>query len=99
MSLSYGGALDACVSLISHTLLLHSDTATSSLPATPITAAAAIPNPFKKLPWNAKREREREARRLKQESAMLHRQLGITEDASYEEITAACDRLIAQVWR
>lgn len=70
--------------------------ATSSLPATPITAAAAIPNPFKKLPWNAKREREREARRLKQESAILHRQLGITEDASYEEITAACDRLIAK---
>jgi len=26
---------------------------------------------------------------------MLHRELGITEDATYEEITAACDRLIA----
>jgi hypothetical protein len=74
----------------------HLFRSTSSLPATPITAAAAIPNPFKKLPWNAKREREREARRLKQESAILHRQLGITEDASYEEITAACDRLIAK---
>lgn len=70
-------------------------TATSSLEATALTAAAAVPNPFKKLPWNAKREREREARRLRQESAMLHRELGITEDATYEEITAACNRLIA----
>lgn len=61
-----------------------------------MTASAAVPNPFKKLPWNAKREREREARRLKQESAILHRELGITEDAEYEEITAACDRLILE---
>jgi hypothetical protein len=69
--------------------------ASTLLEAAPLTAAAAVPNPFKKLPWNARKEREREARRLKQESAILHRELGITEDASYEEITAACDRLIA----
>ena len=69
--------------------------ASTSLEAAPLTAAAAVPNPFKKLPWNVRKEKEREARRLKQESAILHRELGITEDASYEEITAACDRLIA----
>jgi hypothetical protein len=68
--------------------------ASTSLNALPLYAAAAVPNPFKKLPWNAKKEREREARRLKQESARLHRELGITEDASYEEITAACNSLI-----
>ena len=58
-------------------------------------AAAAIPNPFKKLPWIAEKERQREARRLKTEAAKLHRQLGIVEDATYEEIVAATDNLIA----
>lgn len=58
-------------------------------------AAAAIPNPFKKLPWIAEKERQREARRLKVEAAKLHRQLGIVEDATYEEIVVATDNLIA----
>lgn len=66
----------------------------SSLQAMPLAAAAAVPNPFKKLPWNAKKEQEREARRLKLESAKLHRELGITEDATYEEIVAATDSLL-----
>lgn len=54
----------------------------------------AVPNPFKSLPWNAKREREREARKLKLESSNLHRQLGIAEDADYEEITEVTNNLI-----
>ena len=58
-------------------------------------AAAAIPNPFKKLPWVAEKERQREARRIKSEAAKLHRQLGIVEDATYEEIVKATDNLIA----
>lgn len=56
--------------------------------------AAAIPNPMKSLPWNVKKEREREARRLKAESAKLHRELGIAEDATFEEIQEATQTLI-----
>lgn len=59
-------------------------------------AAAAVANPFKKLPWNVRKEQEREARRLKIERTKLHRQLGIAEDATYEEIVAATDRLMAE---
>lgn len=58
--------------------------------------AAAVPNPFKNLPWNVRKEQQRQARRLAQERARLHRELGIAEDASYEEIVEATDRLIAR---
>lgn len=58
-------------------------------------AATAVANPFKKLPWNVRKEQEREARRLKLERVKLHRQLGIAEDATYEEIVTATDRLVA----
>ena len=58
-------------------------------------AAVSIPNPFKKLPWNVQKDKEREARRMKQERAKLHRELGIAEDATYEEIVEATDHLIA----
>jgi len=58
------------------------------------TAMTAMPNPMSKLPWNVRRERIREARRLKHESAKLHRQLGIAEDSTYEQITMATDDLI-----
>lgn len=58
--------------------------------------AAAIPNPLKSLPWNVKKEQERKARQLKVESAKLHRQLGITDDATFEEISAATESLIRQ---
>jgi hypothetical protein len=54
----------------------------------------ALPNPFKKLPWNVKKELERQTRRRNVERAKLHRQLGIAEDATYEEIVEATDRLI-----
>lgn len=53
-------------------------------------------NPLSKLPWNAERERQKAARRLKQERNALHRQLGIAEDATYEDIVAATDALIAK---
>lgn len=57
-------------------------------------AKTTLPNPFKSLPWNAKKEREREARRQKTESASLHRELGIAEDADFEEITEVTNDLI-----
>lgn len=55
---------------------------------------ATIPNPFKALPWNVKKEMERESRRYKMESASLHRELGISEDATFEEITEVTQNLI-----
>jgi len=58
--------------------------------------AVAIPNPLKALPWNVKKDQERKARQLKTESAKLHRQLGITDDANFEEISAATESLIRQ---
>lgn len=63
--------------------------------STSLQAKAAVPNPFKKLPWVAEKERQREARRMKLERASLHRELGIVEDASYEDIVEATDNLIA----
>jgi hypothetical protein len=57
-------------------------------------SAAAMPNPMSKLPWNVRKDQVREARKLKQESAKLHRQLGIAEDATYEQIVLATDELI-----
>jgi hypothetical protein len=58
--------------------------------------APTIPNPLKALPWNVKKEQEREARRLKTESAKLHRELGIADDATFEEIQQVTNSLIAQ---
>lgn len=58
-------------------------------------ALPSVPNPFKKLPWNVAKERERQRRRFQMERAKLHRELGIPPDASYEEIVQATDMLIA----
>ena len=57
---------------------------------------SSIPNPFKKLPWNVEKEKAAAARRLRQEGAVLYRQLGVAEDATYEEIVIATDALIAK---
>lgn len=56
--------------------------------------AAAMANPLKKLPWNVQKEKEREARRLKLEGAKLYRELGVTEDATFEEIQEATQNLL-----
>jgi hypothetical protein len=72
-------------------------TAATAATTTALNAAAAVANrnnPFKRLPWNVRKEKEREARRFQQERVALHRQLGIAEDASYEEIVRATDSLI-----
>lgn len=57
-------------------------------------SAPSIPNPFKALPWNVKKDQEREARRLKTQSATLHRELGIADDATFEEIQEVTNNLI-----
>jgi hypothetical protein len=57
---------------------------------------AVVPNPFKSLPWNVEKEKQRKTRQLKLERSKLHRELGISEDATYEEIVEATDNLIAR---
>jgi hypothetical protein len=57
-------------------------------------ASLTLPNPLKQLPWNVQRERERELRRNKIERSKIFRQIGIAEDATYEEIVEATDKLI-----
>ena len=61
---------------------------------TSLTAVAS--NPFNSLPWNVEKEKSKKARMLKLERSKLHRELGIAEDASYEEVVEATDRLIAR---
>jgi len=56
----------------------------------------SFPNPLTKLPWNVSREKAREERRLKQEAALLYRELGVAEDATFEEIQEATATLLAR---
>jgi len=60
------------------------------------TTLDAVPNPFKQLPWNVEKEKQRQALKLRLERSRLHRELGIAQDATYEEIVAATDSLIAR---
>lgn len=75
-------------------------TSAATTPTTPLYTtslqAAPIPNPFHKLPWNVEKEERRKARKLRLERSRLHRELGIAEDATYEEIVEATDTLIAR---
>lgn len=68
--------------------LQASKTATLKLPTN-------VPNPFHKLPWNVDKLQKRKEWKLKLERSKLHRELGIAEDATYEEITAATERMMA----
>ena len=76
-------------------LLSRTSAASSPLFSTS-TTLDAVPNPFRQLPWNVEKEKQRQSRKLRFERSKLHRELGIAEDASYEEIVAATDSLIAR---
>ena len=78
------------------TLQSPSSVAQSTVSTRMAAAVGPSKNPLSRLPWNAERERQKAARRLKQERNQLHRELGIAEDATYEEIVAATDALIAK---
>lgn len=56
--------------------------------------AAQLPDPYKNLPWNTEREEARKQRRLTTENAALFRELGLPEDATYEDVTAKTRHLI-----
>lgn len=55
----------------------------------------SISNPYKNLPWNVEREERREERRLVTENAALFRQLGLPQDATYEDVDRVTKHLIA----
>jgi hypothetical protein len=57
-------------------------------------AVPKIPNPYEGLPWNAEREERRKQRRLAIANASLFRELGLPEDATYEDVAATTKHLI-----
>ena len=57
----------------------------------------ALPNPLKKLPWNVKKEQERNERKLRMDGAKLFRELGISEDATFEEIQDATEKALMKL--
>eukprot|EP00547_Thalassionema_nitzschioides_P001321 CAMPEP_0194199566 /NCGR_PEP_ID=MMETSP0156-20130528/541_1 /TAXON_ID=33649 /ORGANISM="Thalassionema nitzschioides, Strain L26-B" /LENGTH=323 /DNA_ID=CAMNT_0038924483 /DNA_START=161 /DNA_END=1132 /DNA_ORIENTATION=+ len=58
------------------------------------TITAPYDNLMAMLPWNARRLEDRKARKIRRDIAKLHREMGIPEDAPYEDLQAATDRLI-----
>ena len=54
----------------------------------------SIPNPYKNLPWVTERETRRKQRSLETENASLFRELGLPEDATYEDVAAKTKHLI-----
>ena len=65
------------------------------LHATKLAALPNVPNPFQQLPWNVVKAQKSKERKLKLERSRLHRELGIAEDATYEEICEATEKMIA----
>lgn len=64
------------------------------LQATKIAALPTIPNPFQSLPWNVEKAQKSHERKLKLERSKMHRELGIAQDATYEEIVEVTERMI-----
>lgn len=76
----------------------HSNKATRSL-ALNNSAISAIPskklpNPYQNLPWVTEREEKRKQRRLTHDNAALFRELGLPEDATYEDVASKTKHLI-----
>mmetsp|Transcript_922 Transcript_922/g.2344 ORF Transcript_922/g.2344 Transcript_922/m.2344 type:complete len:309 (+) Transcript_922:221-1147(+) len=67
---------------------------TMPLQATKLAALPTVPNPFKSLPWNVEKAQKSQERKLKLERSKMHRELGIAQDATYEEIVEVTQRLI-----
>lgn len=65
------------------------------LRATKLAALPNVPNPFQQLPWNVEKAQKSKERKLKLERSRLHRELGIAEDATYEEINEATEKMIS----
>ena len=59
-----------------------------------IAAVPSVPNPYAKLPWVTEREERKQQRNLEIENASLFRELGLPEDATYEDVAAKTKHLI-----
>ena len=57
--------------------------------------AAKLPDPYRNLPWNVEREEKRRERRLAVENAALFRELGLPENATYEDVALKTKHLIS----
>jgi len=93
--------LATAVSAFAPTATQHQQRSSSSLHtptlhATKLAALPSIPNPFQQLPWNVEKAQRSKERKLKLERSRLHRELGIAEDATYEEINEATETMIAR---
>uniref|UniRef100_A0A7S4AFN0 Uncharacterized protein n=1 Tax=Pseudo-nitzschia australis TaxID=44445 RepID=A0A7S4AFN0_9STRA len=64
------------------------------LQATKLAALPTIPNPFQSLPWNVEKAQKSQERKIKLERSKLHRELGIAQDATYEEIMEVVTEMI-----
>eukprot|EP00578_Thalassiosira_sp_NH16_P025320 CAMPEP_0181093648 /NCGR_PEP_ID=MMETSP1071-20121207/9562_1 /TAXON_ID=35127 /ORGANISM="Thalassiosira sp., Strain NH16" /LENGTH=331 /DNA_ID=CAMNT_0023175905 /DNA_START=160 /DNA_END=1155 /DNA_ORIENTATION=- len=76
----------------------HRQCKTRSLALNSFAISATPPklsNPYKSLPWNTEREEKRKQRRLTHENAALFRELGLPEDATYEDVAAKTKHLIS----
>lgn len=72
----------------------------SAIPAIPTkttttSSSSKLPNPYQNLPWVTEREEKRKQRRLTRENAALFRELGLPEDATYEDVASKTKHLIA----
>jgi len=83
-------------STTTNNLGLQQQQSPTSLQAATKAAARAptIPNPFKSLPWNVEKAQKSKEHKLKLERSKLHRLLGIAEDATYEELNEATEKMI-----
>ena len=68
----------------------------SAIAAAAIPSSVSVSNPYKNLPWNTEREEKRKQRRLTIENAQLFRELGLPEDATYEDVAETTSQLIAE---
>jgi hypothetical protein len=78
----------------SRTIIQSRQTTRSTSLGSAMQALPSLPNPYKNLPWNIEREEARKQRRLTTENAKLFRELGLPEDATYEDVAAKTKHLI-----
>lgn len=76
---------------------LHRQSKTRSLALNSAIAATvpSLPDPYKSLPWVTEREERKRQRRLEIENASLFRELGLPEDATYEDVASKTKHLIS----
>ncbi|KAL3766032.1 hypothetical protein ACHAWU_002747 [Discostella pseudostelligera] len=90
-------AATSCYAFAPSHLSHHQPKATRSLALNSAISAvpSKLPNPYQNLPWVTEREEKRKQRRLTLDNAALFRELGLPEDATYEDVEAKTKFLIS----